>query len=498
MQYNLENDDDTFRPLNPFVKRECFTFLSWFQDPASMNSDDKELPRSIGNLKNLETLVISGCSSLDELPSEVEWMESLKVLKADKIWKYQLDSATHKTNFWQAPLCSWVSKPRTFVNVSLPHLPQSLVSLSLVDCNLLEDAFPLEFGNLVLLQKLDLSKNPMRSLPEGIRRLSSLQTLSFESCHLLQSLIGLPDVKELYVNYCKSLKAVTHLSTKFKVEYLGIADYCEKLAEVHGYFKIEPIGELCEEFLEALGFFRLQMMANMHVNFFDGISTFYPEKYPIQLLYEFGIFSTSILAKELPEWFETRSTGSSISFVVPSQLQGLNISFLYAKPNSKNEESDWFPLPFFVSITNKTKDLRWIYNPTCFGIPEAEEILWLSHWSFRNELECGDEVDVSVVIGNGFQVMECGINFIYQELGEDIQNSYLSWKEVIGGDLRAYRLSTGEYLLCRATFTRNNEAEQISERANWSTTSWGKRLFEEDSVNFTGTLFFFKNITLFL
>ncbi|XP_031121183.1 uncharacterized protein LOC116024399 [Ipomoea triloba] len=105
--------------------------------------------------------------------------------------------------------------------------------------------------------------------------------------------------------------------------------------------------------------------------------------------------------------------------------------------------------------------------------------------TFRNELECGDEVDVSVVIGNGFEVMECGINFIYQELGEDIQNSYLSWKEVIGGDLRAYRLSTGEHLLCRATFTRNNEAEQISERANWSTTSWGKHLFEKDSVNFT-------------
>lgn len=279
--------------LETLVLKDCISLLRVHESVGhlvrlvSLNLEGcrslKELPRSIGNLKNLETLVISGCSSLDELPSEVEWMESLKILKADNIWKYQLNSATHKTNFWQAPLCSWVSKPRKFVNVSLPHLPQSLVSLSLMDCNLLEDAFPLEFGNLILLQKLDLSKNLMHSLPEGIRRLSSLQTLSFKSCHLLQSLIGLPDVKELYVNECKSLSAVTHLSTNFKVEYLGISDGCEKLVEVHGYFKIEPIGELCEKFLEALGFFKLKMMVDMHVNFFDGISTFYPEKYPIQV-----------------------------------------------------------------------------------------------------------------------------------------------------------------------------------------------------------------------
>nr|GMD92320.1 TMV resistance protein N-like [Ipomoea batatas] len=106
-------DFSRFPNLETLVLKDCISLVRVHESVGhlvrlvSLNLEGcrslKELPRSIGNLKNLETLVISGCSSLDELPSEVKWMESLKVLKADKIWKYRLDSATHKTNFWQAP-----------------------------------------------------------------------------------------------------------------------------------------------------------------------------------------------------------------------------------------------------------------------------------------------------------------------------------------------------------------------------------------------------------
>ncbi|KAK2986976.1 hypothetical protein RJ640_024874, partial [Escallonia rubra] len=45
----------------------------------------RKLPRTIGRLKFLETLIISGCSSLDQLPEEMRMMESLREFLADGI-----------------------------------------------------------------------------------------------------------------------------------------------------------------------------------------------------------------------------------------------------------------------------------------------------------------------------------------------------------------------------------------------------------------------------
>lgn len=78
MQYNLENDDDIFRSLNPFVKRECFTFLSWFQDPASMNSDDKVLETDaffqMDNLKFLELNNVRLKGHYRGFPKGLRWL----------------------------------------------------------------------------------------------------------------------------------------------------------------------------------------------------------------------------------------------------------------------------------------------------------------------------------------------------------------------------------------------------------------------------------------
>lgn len=108
-----------------------------------------------------------------------------------------------------------------------------------------------------------------------------------------------------------------------------------------------------------------------------------------------------------------------------------------------NPSSLW-PHPLFTKIHNKSKDLKWIYVPSCFGILEVDEdLIWLSHWKlFGSQLEGGDAVSVSIVMeggGGGFEVKECGINLVYyKQLQGNNTCPYSPY--VVGGDLSEYLL----------------------------------------------------------
>ncbi|KAK4487470.1 hypothetical protein RD792_005891, partial [Penstemon davidsonii] len=448
-----------------------------------------KLPKTTVLLKHLHTLVISGCTNLHHLPTDMNKMTSLKVLNADGIAKSNF-LITQEDDTGSSKFCGvrslMVSKPRKAPHISSwASLPHSLISLSLSDCNLTEDTFPNDIGNFTSLKELNLSRNPLRSLPHFVSKLSMLQRLQLESCLRLRSLLGLPDIRILVVSDCKVLKTITHVSTSSKIHDIS-SNNCTNLNEIQGLFYLESLEKFPVEMLNNLGFFEMESFNEVEVNFQDGI-TFLIGKRPIQLLYEFGVFSASMPGKHIPEWFSYKFIGSSFSFIVPNstsdiQIQGLNLSFVYAISNSiSNNDETWFPENIlFIKITNRTKKSEWIYYPTCFGIPELPEsdLLWLSHWTFRNEVENGDEVDISIITGDNFVVKECGINFMYHEQEEDIQNKYLSWKEVIGGDLTAFRLSTGSYYLCRTGFLRVYEEEEVTRPDDWTMTKWGRRLFE--------------------
>ncbi|KAK4493040.1 hypothetical protein RD792_018147 [Penstemon davidsonii] len=445
-----------------------------------------KLPNTIVLLNHLHTLVISGCTNLHQLPTDMNKMTSLKVLNADGIAKSNF-LITQEDDIGSSNSCGvWsliVSKPKKAPQISSwASLPNSLRRLSLSDCNLTEDTFPNDIGNFTSLKKLDLSRNPLCSLPHFVSKLSSLQDLQLESCVRLRSLLGLPDISNLELAGCGLLKTITHLSTSSKLHYISYNN-CGKLNEVQGLFCREPLEKFSVETLNNFGFFNLEPLKDVEVNFQDGITTSIGKR-PIQLLYEFGIFSTSMLGSQIPDWnFSYKTIGSSVSFTVPSstsdlQIQGLNLCFVYAVSNStSNNDEKWFPENIlFIKIRNKTKDLEWIYYPTCFGIPEPDnDLLWLSHWTFRNELEDGNEVDISIITGDNFVVRECGLSFMYHEQKEDIWNKYLSWREVIGGDLSAFRLSTGSYYLCRTAFVRYYEEKGVSRLDDWTTTNWGRR-----------------------
>lgn len=216
-----------------------------------------------------------------------------------------------------------------------------------------------------------------------------------------------------------------------------------------------------------------------------------------QGLYEFGIFSTFLPGGAVPSWFaDVKLMGPSISFTVPPKvrIKCLNVCSLYWY--FKDEEDNWYPHPAFTKINNMAKDLTFIYCPFYFGIPEYddEDIAWLSQWKLGNhQLGGGDEVTITIAVGNGFQVKECGFKLVYheehekeQEEGKDKNDMKMEDEDeeewgVIGGDLSGFQLSTGVYFLSRQKFV-----SKLRKERDWTTADWARNIFG-DSVDFKGT-----------
>ncbi|THF96836.1 hypothetical protein TEA_022330 [Camellia sinensis var. sinensis] len=209
-----------------------------------------------------------------------------------------------------------------------------------------------------------------------------------------------------------------------------------------------------------------------------------------QGLYEFGIFSTSLPGNEIPGWFSHKAKGHTISFSVPSQpnlkMQGFNACFVYSRSRDKkyrfwseSKSRNWSS--YFIKISNKTRGLKWVYSPTFLGIPGArEDMTWLSHWKFENQLGVGDEVSVSVVAWSpAFCIKECGISFMYEEQEEQKristkseieehvinQNTTYPLQNVSDGVESAYQMRSGKYFLSHSEYFMLAEGSSQSAKA---------------------------------
>ncbi|CAL5329883.1 unnamed protein product [Camellia sinensis] len=103
-------------------------------------------------------------------------------------------------------------------------------------------------------------------------------------------------------------------------------------------------------------------------------------------LYEFDVvFNTFFPGREVPSWYKNKSTGSSISFIVPSlhnlRIRGLNVCSVYAlfygeEDNTASRGNGYQPL-LRVEISTRSKSLNLKYCPTCNGIPDTnEDMIW--------------------------------------------------------------------------------------------------------------------------
>lgn len=192
------------------------------------------LPKTIVMLKLLDTLIISGCSNLNNSTIEmIRSMESLKVLELDRIPISQLYTLSGEVK-------------------SGSYLPCSLLSLSLSGCNLSDNAFPVDFSSLSLLRKLNLSENPISGLPNCIKGMTSLVELFFKNCLSLKSLVELPKVDFLLnVSGCEALARLTYQSSWCVSPNLSGRNH--SLVEWEYKYKLVPIGRVDVEILKLLG-----------------------------------------------------------------------------------------------------------------------------------------------------------------------------------------------------------------------------------------------------
>ncbi|KAK9944512.1 hypothetical protein M0R45_010076 [Rubus argutus] len=181
-------------------------------------------------------------------------------------------------------------------------------------------------------------------------------------------------------------------------------------------------------------------------------------------LYEYGIFNTFLPGNEVPGPFNHRSTLSKIYFTVPvnpnRKIRGLNIFSVYEKSSIHSlimnvklhfDRTKASYNPIATKVRNNTKRLEWIYGPSFFGVPNDEEqVIWLSHWKFGNQLEGGDLVKVSVLTTSELRVKECGVEIVYDEREEKMTNTQQNTTDTapsfsgfdIGGNLSPSDMAT--------------------------------------------------------
>jgi hypothetical protein len=94
-----------------------------------------------------------------------------------------------------------------------------------------------------------------------------------------------------------------------------------------------------------------------------------------------------------------QNKGSLISFDVPLdvglKISGLSLCIVYAFSKEPRFEHG-----HHVEINKKTKGvIKWTCIPYFYGIPKVnDDMLWLSYWMLEDQLEGGDEVQISMDI----------------------------------------------------------------------------------------------------
>jgi Leucine-rich repeat (LRR) protein len=164
----------------------------------------ERLPENLGNAESVEELNVSG-TAIRQVPSSIGLLKNLEMLSFRGC--KQLSSSQSKS--WYYELLPFISTPRSpeTIDLLLSSLSSacSLTKLDLSDCNL--NTIPNDIGCLFPLQHLNLSGNDFVCLPESINGLSNLIWMYLDNCTSLRSLSKLPlNIYRIEAAGCVSLE----------------------------------------------------------------------------------------------------------------------------------------------------------------------------------------------------------------------------------------------------------------------------------------------------
>ncbi|CAH1426320.1 unnamed protein product [Lactuca virosa] len=401
-------------------------------------------------LPGLESLILEGCSSLIKVDESITYLKELVLL--------DLSDCRSLREFPCLPT-SIVSLRTSGCVVlgqvqSLDLVPSlsALVEMNISYCNLSDTFFPNDWSSLVLLERLNINGNNITFLPNCIQTLPILEFLGVENCSNIQSVLGLPEsLGFLSAESNNSLEKVQLPDSQTPMNYRN----CPKLCEIEGRWKVRSIDKVDRKIICFLG---------LEVNAKAGEGM----ELGLQVLHEFGIFSTYVSGKGIPSDFMYKERGPQISFQVPShndrsRIRGFNMCVVLF-PSRKYE---YFIL--WINVHNITKDCLWDYQRGLQKIPKnVENYAWLSLWRCGNLLEAGDQILINIYdleahtrnwkIGGEYlhpDVEECVINLIYEdddeqqlldgETKEAHNVDHISWTDRMGKDISDYVCSGGRH-----------------------------------------------------
>ncbi|CAL5409221.1 unnamed protein product [Camellia sinensis] len=171
----------------------------------------EEFPEHLGRMEGLIKLLTDG-TAIKQLPFSIGLLKNLRKLSLKGC------NRQFKTKSWFSLISSWVLSRKNANSIRfLPSSISSLCSLTklyLSDRNLSEGDFPANLRSLSSsLQVSDLSGNNFRSLPYGFSHLSKLEDISLDNCRSLQSISDLPpNLFTISAINCPSLEKVSDLS----------------------------------------------------------------------------------------------------------------------------------------------------------------------------------------------------------------------------------------------------------------------------------------------
>uniref|UniRef100_A0A2N9GRV5 C-JID domain-containing protein n=1 Tax=Fagus sylvatica TaxID=28930 RepID=A0A2N9GRV5_FAGSY len=331
----------------------------------------RQVPSSIGLLKNLRGLSFKGCKGLSSTESN-SWYEHL----------------------------SFYSMPRNADPMDLLSSLLSLCSLSELDvrdCNL--KAIPNDIGCLFSLRNLYLCGNKFVSLPESINQLSNLERMYVTNCTSLLSLPKLPSsIEGIEADNCSSLEMLPDLlkpNNSLGPSWLTLQN-CFKLADNQGFIDIF-VARIIKHLL--LGLFRPTTM-----------------------------YKIIIPGSEIPEWFSHQSMGAEVNIKEPVHLcnewMGIVACFVFYQSHFNVCLNFYliangyhiFPIAGIGSDSKVLSDhLMLVYMSPSFYDATDMKYLW------KCDANGFSRIGIRIQVNNpGLEVKKCGFRMVYKKDIEDL------------------------------------------------------------------------------
>ncbi|KAM5549965.1 TMV resistance protein N-like [Rosa sericea] len=400
--------------------RELPSSIGMLEGLVSMSLRDCKhlmcLPSSVGGLKSLKDLNLSGCSKLDKLPDELgdvaclekldvsgsgirELPSSIGLLKNLKEFSLAGCKAESPKSWNMIFLLFQLLRKRSHIpaGLSLPCLSglHSLTDLDLSDCNLSEEAIPSDFGCLSSLRYLNLSRNQFSRLPESIGQLSRLDRLRLDWCCKLRRLPELPSHVWVDADNCISLDMLANQIGQSNSLRRGYFVNCFKLVENQAL-------SLLTRCLKSQAFSEFVVPGN-----------------------------------EIPEWYNHRSVGSSITVELhpgwfSNKWMGFACCVVFTLLKPPPPLVYWY-IDCELSANGKSSH----HGSTVFGGEYGQPVLdhiWFfcgardmfSHHEWQDiycQLVFSFHSDGPIVNEETVQVKKCGVRMIYEEDAEELSET---------------------------------------------------------------------------